>query len=142
MRPLAALFLLATPAAAWDFSPVPVCTLSHEAPGLSLRVTYDPAQPQPYAIALTRTAPWPRTPAFAIRFDGPAGMTITTDRHRLSPDGRTLTVTDTGFGNVLDGLEFNRTATATAGPAEAPLDLAAAAPAVRDFRACLTAPIA
>lgn len=139
MRALA-LLLLASPAAAWDFTPVPVCTLSHEAPGLSVRVTFDPAQPQPYAIALTRTDGWPATPAFAIRFDGPAGMTITTDRHTLSPDGRTLTVSDTGFGNVLDGLEFNTSATATAGPAAAPLDLTAAAPAVRDFRSCLTAP--
>jgi len=63
-------------------------------------------------------------------------LTIGTDRHRLSPDGQTLTVTDTGFGNVLDGLAFNRMATALAAETAVPFDLTGARPAVEAVRAC------
>jgi hypothetical protein len=135
MRALIAL-LLATPAQAWDFTPTPVCTILNDTPDLSIRVTYDPSRPQPYAITLTRPDPWPASDTFGLRFDGPAPLTIGTARHRLSADGRTLSVTDTGFGNVLDGLARNATATAVAGATEIPFDLAGARPAVEAFRAC------
>ncbi|MBO6707236.1 MAG: hypothetical protein JJ912_14180, partial [Roseitalea sp.] len=72
----------------------------------------------------------------AMRFDGPIGLTITTDRHIASDEGRSLTVTDSGFGNVLNGLEFNHTATALLGDRAVPVSLDGAAPAVQDFRAC------
>jgi hypothetical protein len=49
-------------------------------------------------------------------------------------------VTDSGFGNVLDGLQFNDTATAVTGAAELRIPLEGAAPAVEDFRACTKAP--
>jgi hypothetical protein len=141
MRALMVL-LLATPAQAWDFTPTPICTIFEDTTDLAIRVTYDPSQPQPYAIALTRPDPWPTTETFGLRFDGPAGMTIGTDRHKLSGDGRTLTVADTGFGNVLDGLAFNATATALAGATEVPFDLTGARPAVEAFRACGLVPSA
>jgi hypothetical protein len=141
MRVLLAL-LLATPAQAWEFTPTPVCTIVEETPDLSIRVTYDPAQAQPYAISLTRPTPWPVTETFGLRFDGPVAMTIGTDRQQLSPDGLTLTVTDTGFGNVLDGLSFNATATALAGDAVLSFDLTGAHPAVEAFRACGVVPSA
>jgi hypothetical protein len=137
-----ALLLLATPAQAWDFTPVPVCTIAEDTADLSIRVTYDPSQPEPYAISLTRPDPWPVTDSFALRFDGPAALSIGTGRHRLSSDGRTLTVRDTGFGNVLDGLALNRTATALAGETQIPFDLAGARPAVEAFRACGVVPSA
>jgi hypothetical protein len=139
MRLALTLTLLATPAAAWEFSPTPVCTLSHETPEASVTVTHDPRQPEPYAIAVTTQGGWPEAPVFSIRFDGPRGNTISTPRHRLSADGTTLTVTDRGFGNVLDGLEFNDSATATAGGASVTLPLDGAAPAVQAFRACADA---
>jgi hypothetical protein len=142
MRPVIALLLLCSPALAWDFTPTPLCTVFSDTPDLSIRVTYDPAQPEPYAITLTRPDPWPETETFGLRFDGPAALTIGTDRHRLSPDARSLTVTDTGFGNVLDGLASNRTATALAGETRIPFDLAGARPAVEAFRACGTVPSA
>jgi hypothetical protein len=142
MRALLALAFFANPAGAWDFTPTPICTLFHDADGLSIRVTYDPAQAEPYAIALTRPEPWPATPSFGLRFDGPSAMTIGTSRHRLSPDWRTLTVTDTGFGNVLDGLAFNSRVTALADGTEAAVDLAGARPAVEAFRACGVVPSA
>lgn len=143
MRPLIALLLLlATPATAWDFTATPVCTILNDTPGLSIRVTFDPDRPEPYAISLTRPDPWPASPTFGLRFDGPAALTIGTARHRLSADGRTLTVTDTGFGNVLDGLALNTTATALAGATEAAVDLAGARPAVEAFRACGVVPSA
>jgi hypothetical protein len=116
MRALIALLLIAAPVHAWDFTSVPVCTIAEDTADLSIRVTYDPSQPEPYAISLTRTdVPWPATDSFGLRFDGPAALTIGTARHQLSADGRTLTVSDTGFGNVLDGLALNGTATALAG---------------------------
>ncbi len=77
-----------------------------------------------------------------MRFDGPRALAIGTDRHRLSGDGKSLTVTDLGFGNVLDGFQFNATATAIAAGTEVPFDLTDAAPAVREFRACGVAPSA
>jgi hypothetical protein len=82
------------------------------------------------------------TESFGLRFDGPAAMTIGTGRHQLSNQGRTLTVTDSGFGNVLDGLALNRTATALAGDTQVPVDLTGARPAVDAFRACGVVPSA
>ncbi len=142
MRLALPLLLLATPAAAWEFSPEPVCTLSHATPEAALTITHDPGRPEPYAIAITLAGPWPDTPIFAIRYDGPWPLTISTDRHRRSADGQTLTVADQGFGNVLNGLEFNATATALAGAAAVAFDLTGAAEPVRAFRACGEAPAA
>lgn len=140
MRLALAFFLLATPAGAWEFTAAPVCTLSHDAPGAAVRITHDPRRPEPYAIALTRPeAPWPEAASFALAFEGPRGFTITTGRHGLSDGGRTLTVTDRGFGNVLDGLQFNETATARAGDLGLGLSLAGAAEPVEAFRACAAA---
>ncbi|MCC6007576.1 MAG: hypothetical protein JJU40_07850 [Rhodobacteraceae bacterium] len=139
---LVILFASAVPGGAWDFSPSPVCTLTHEAEWGSLRVTFDPGQDEPYRIALTRAVPWPGGPAFAILFEGARGFTIATNRHRLSGDGRTLTVTDRGFGNVLDGLEFNERAHATLGDVALPVSLDGAAEPVRAFRACPEVPAA
>ena len=141
MRAAFVLCLVASPLYAWDFSSSPVCTLSHETPDASVTVTWDPRQPEPYAIAVTRTEPWPGAPVFAMRFDGVRSNTIVTDRHATSREGRTLTVTDHGFGNVLDGLEFNDTATAVLGETAVRFPLDGAAGAVRRFRACTAAPV-
>lgn len=143
MRLSLALFLFASPALAWDFTPTPICTLFEDTADLSIRVTFDPSQPEPYAISLTRPSdPWPVTDSFGLRFDGPAALSIGTARHQLSADGRTLTVSDTGFGNVLDGLALNSTATALAGTTAIPFDLTGARPAVEAFRACGVVPSA
>lgn len=134
--------LAATPLHAWEFSATPICTLTHATQDTIVRVTYDPRVPE-YAIRLTRTAAaWPDAPVFALRFDGPRGHTISTTRHRLSEGGTTLTVTDTGFGNVLDGLELNDTATALIGTAQVAVPLSDAATAVRAFRTCTEAGLA
>lgn len=144
MRAFIALIFLSAPAPAqaWQFSAVPVCTLTHDTPDIAVRVTFDPAQPEPYAITLTRPTVWPESDSFGLRFDGPAAMTIGTGRHQLSADGRTLTVTDTGFGNVLDGLAYNGTATALVGDTQVPFDLTGARPEVEAFRACNVLPSA
>ena len=131
----------ATPATAWEFSPTPVCTLTHAGEAASLRITRDPRLAEPYALTITREAGWADSQAFGMRFDGPKGLTIATDRHQLSEDRRSLTVTDRGFGNVLDGLEFNDIATAMAGPDAVSFDLAGAAGPVRAFRECGEAPL-
>ncbi|MEM7490850.1 MAG: excinuclease ABC subunit B [Pseudomonadota bacterium] len=132
-RLILALCLLAAPAGAWTFTPVPICTLDHAGPEGSAQVTFDPATGL-YTIHLTRPGGWPPAPVFSIRFEGAAPLTISTDRHRT--EGDRLTVTDRGFGNVLAGLEFNGTATAILGATTLSLDLAGAAAAVRAFRDC------
>ncbi len=142
MRALMALALLASPASAWEFSATPVCTILEDTEALSIRVTFDPTLAQPYAITLTRPTPWPESETFGLRFDGLAAMTIGTSRHQLSADGKTLTVTDTGFDNVLDGLAYNATATALAGETQVPVDLTGARPAVEAFRTCNVLPSA
>ena len=137
LRALAVLLLTATPALAWEARSGHVCELTHEGDAARVRVTYDPAIPE-YAIAITPDRPWSPGPTFAIRFDGPRGMTISTDRHVIFDGGATLTVTDRGFGNVLNGLEFNYTATALLGDRAIAFALDDAGPAVRAFRACTT----
>lgn len=136
LQALAVLSFSATPAAAWEAEFTPICTLSHEGADASVRVTYDPAIAE-YAISITRERSWRDGPVFAMRFAGPRGNVISTDRHVLSEDRRRLTVTDSGFGNVLNGLEFNHTATALLGDQAVAFSLAGAAPEVRAFRACV-----
>lgn len=136
-----ALILLVSPAYAWDFTAAPICTLSHSTAEAEVRVTYDPRIPI-YAITLRRTDPWPAAPVFALRFDGARRSQIATARHTTDDAGRSLTVTDHGFGNVLDGLEFNDTATAKIGDVSLTIALTGAAPEVHKFRDCTLAGLA
>lgn len=138
MRLILALVFAAGPAAAWDFTPDPICTLSQVGP-TAVTVTYDAALPL-YEIRLTHPDGWPDAAVFRIRFDGPRPLTIATDRHRV--DGDTLSVSDTGFGNVLNGLQDNVTATALIGEVVRPIDLSGAAQPVEAFRACPATPLA
>lgn len=139
MRFLIVLALFAPPAHAWEFTPTPVCTLAHAEATSEVTLTYDHATSL-YAIAVTTAGGWPSAPAFSIRFDGAQPNTISTTRHQATDN--TLTVSDVGFGNVLDGLEFNSTATAFTQTAAVTVSLAGAAPEVQKFRACASAPIA
>ncbi|MDJ0821159.1 MAG: excinuclease ABC subunit B [Paracoccaceae bacterium] len=135
---LALLFLLcATPALAWEFRPDPICTISDDAAEVSVRVTYDPVA-RDYAIHLTRPGGWPAAAVFALRFVGPNGLTISTDRHQI--EGDTLSVYDRGFGNVLNGLQFNHTAIALIGDVAQEIDLLGAADPVAAFRNCPASP--
>jgi len=137
---LLALLLAPLPASAWEFFPGPVCRLIHTTPDTGVELTYDPAGPL-YTLTVSRPGqPFPTAPIFGMRFDGPRGLTIATDRHE-NPDGdpTRLRVTDTGFGNVLDGLQFNRTATAVIGGQEIGFGLDGAADPVAAFRACADA---
>ncbi|MEP0147550.1 hypothetical protein [Tateyamaria sp.] len=136
MRYLIPLLFLASPAAAWEFTPTPICTLTHTEASADVAVTYDHATGL-YAIAVTSPSGWPASPAFSIRFDGPRSNIISTERHQT--DGPTLTVSDAGFGNVLDGLEFNSTATAFTQTSAVTVSLDGAAEPVQQFRACTQA---
>lgn len=137
MKRLALIFaLLATPASAWEFRAEPLCTLQHATDMARIAVTYDPSA-RVYAIDLTLDdGQWIADPAFHIAFLGGRSLTIGTGRHQLSEDGRTLTVRDRGFGNVLDGLEYNSGARAWSGARTILADLDGAADAVRAFRRC------
>lgn len=135
LRAIVILLLSVAPALAWEARSGRVCELVHDGEPASVRVVFDPAIPE-YSIAITPDMPWTAGPVFSMRFDGPRGNIISTDRHVMSGNGATLTVTDRGFGNVLNGLEFNHTATALLGDRSVALPLDGAAPEVRKFRAC------
>ncbi len=135
LRVLAIILLTTTKTWAWEFKSDSLCTLAHDDRDAAVRVTYDPSN-QIYAISITPVHPWRNGPVFALRFDGQRSNTISTNRHVISEDSATLTVTDSGFGNVLDGLEFNQTATAVLGDQAFTFGLDNAAPSVREFRAC------
>ena len=142
MRLTLFLCLLAPAAHAWEAGIVDgLCVLDHQEAASSGRVSYDPAQAL-YSIALTRDAPWDGGTTFSIRFDGAAGQTISTTRHQVDLQGRRLMVEDTGFGNVLNGLALNDTATATLGAQTMTVSLAGAAPEVDAFRACTAGQLA
>lgn len=127
---------LAGPALAWEFTEDSVCRMTGGTEEVAVEVTFDPAIGE-YAITLTfDDAGWPDAPVFAIAFDGGWPLVIRTDRHVLTDQGRSLRVTDTGFGNVLAGMEFNRTARAVAGDRQVDFPLEGAAEAVAAFRAC------
>ena len=138
MRTLVLFFLFTTPAAAWETSiQGPICVLSHEFDAAQVAVTHDPRSALPYAIQITRTGTtWTPAEIFAMRFEGPGRLTISTDRHQLTEDGSSVSVADTGFGNVLDGLEFNNVANAVLGDQVLAIPLAGAAPEVARFRDC------
>ena len=140
MRALPVLLcLLASPVAAWDaWSDGTLCHLDHAEPHVTVELTFDPSGPL-YSITLTRAdAPWPQAEVFAIAFSLSAPLTISTTRHQLS--GASLRVADTGFGNVLDGLSFNETATAQLGDSTVAVDLTGARPEVEAFRDCTRKP--
>ena len=137
MRVFLALCLMAQPAFAWEFSSTPVCTLSHSQDDIDVSVTYDPKLTDAYTFRMTRAADWPVAPVFGIRFD-PGGPFISTNRHRT--DGNTLSASDSGFENVLAGLERNFLALAIVGDETLTIRLDGAAPEVAKFRACLVTP--
>lgn len=136
MRLAIALSLLTSPALAWEFSASPICTLTQVTDDGTLTVTYDASLPE-YAISITLTDDsWPATLDFAMAFAGGSALSIGTNRHIISDDDRTLTVKDRGFGNVLDGLEFNTRAYAIAGDFTVGFDLDGIGPAITAFRDC------
>ncbi|MEM6940191.1 MAG: hypothetical protein AAF943_16565 [Pseudomonadota bacterium] len=132
---------LAGPASAWEFTPGLPCLLTHESGDVVVELTFDPTLPR-YTISVTTSDPWPRAPRFGMQFLGPRGLSIGTTRHQFSDGGRTLSVADSGFGNVLNGLQFNERAVATNGERSVSFSLEGAAPEVAAFRECSIAPAA
>ncbi|MDA8586398.1 hypothetical protein N9L47_09035 [Rhodobacteraceae bacterium] len=137
---LSCLACLASPAAAWEASRSgPVCLLSHGTETGQVVVSHDPRKPLPYAIQIRRLGdPWIDSDIFAMRFDGPNNLTISTDRHQLTDNNAELTVTDSGFDNVLRGIEASQIALAILGEQALAFPLDSAAPQVAKFRACAT----
>ncbi|SEQ01044.1 hypothetical protein SAMN05428995_102302 [Loktanella sp. DSM 29012] len=138
MRLLAAILLTcaAQSAAAWTFKADPICKMIQPTGGGSITVTYDPATGE-YAMMLTLvTDHWVPSDRLTMAFIGARPFQISTDRHFLSDNDTRLTVTDTGFGNVLDGLQFNDVAQVRSGDQTMTIPLAGAAEAVAAFRNC------
>lgn len=133
------MFLLAlfpVPALAWEFSPDPICTLRHETENVQMVVTHDTSAGI-YTLNVTaKGAVWQPSDTFGMQFTGGAQISIGTTRHRLTDDARTLSVSDTGFGNVLDGLEFNPVATAFTQTQSVSVRTDGIAAPMAAFRAC------
>ncbi len=107
-----------------------------------MKVTYDPAITE-YSISVTLpNGTWPGDPTFGMAFAGERPISIQTDRFTISDDGRSLTVTDRGFGNVLNGLEYNTRAYAILGDMTVAFSLDGIDPAISAFRACPAANLA
>lgn len=137
----AALLLSASTAQAWEFTPGLPCLLTFAEDAVAVELTHDPTKPL-FSISITRPSPWPVERVFAIRFEGPQPLTISTDRQELSEDGRRLTVTDRGFGNVLNGMQFNTSLIAILGETQVEVPLAQAGGPVAAFRVCKGIPSA
>ncbi|MBL4628189.1 MAG: hypothetical protein JKY00_09155 [Roseicyclus sp.] len=103
--------------------------------GADIRLTFDPSLPL-HTITLAGPAPWPAPPTFEIWFEGVQSNFTHPNRHVVSPDRRRLNVSDRGFGNLLDGLQFNHTTTAISAEITLMVSLGRAASAVAAFRAC------
>lgn len=131
----AILALVPLPAFAWDVTVGPVCRLVHDTGQAQVELTFDPMRPW-YTITVTRDEAWPDAGIFTMRFEGAAPNQIATARHSFSDDGLGLTAADRGFGNVLDGLQFNDTAYAVAGDVTVAIPLDGAADPVQIFRLC------
>jgi len=135
MRLILLLALLPASAQAWTFTPGLVCRLSHETQEASIELTYDPSGPL-YSLTVSRAEALPNVEPFIIRFIGPAERVISTNSHSFSDDRSSVTAEDRGFGNVLDGLQFNDTAEAVLGSTTLTFPLQGAAEPVAQFRAC------
>ena len=136
MRTALAFLLLASPAAAWEFSASPICTLTDTSEAGEMTVTYDPSITE-YSITVTLPqGTWPDAQTFGMAFANDRPISIQTDRFTRSPDGRSLTVKDRGFGNVLNGLEFNSRAYAILGDLTVGFALDEINPAITAFRDC------
>lgn len=122
--------------AAWQMRDTPICTLSHTGAEAEIVITYDPRLPEYRLVVTLDPDKWDNSPTFGMVFNGPRSLRIGTDRHQLSADRHDLSVADRGFGNVLDGLEFNDRAIAATAGTSVNFDLTDAAPAVRAFRDC------
>lgn len=136
-KPIAAAFaLLTSPAAAWEFSPDPICTLFHQQGEAEVIVTYDAAVP---LYTLTVTLPsdqrWAEG-SFRIDFAGGMPPQIGTTRQIVSEDRRTLLVADRGFGNVLDGLGSAVIADMRIGRSGSAIELDGIDAPLAAFRAC------
>ena len=127
--------ILAAPAEAWTFVETEVCTLTHVEDTTEVTVVFDPAAKR-YTITITTVTEWADSPTFRLRFDGPTPLTIGTDQHTLSTDRRSLSVSDTGFGNVLAGIGLNQHMTALNGDQAVTVSTTDAADPVADFTAC------
>lgn len=142
MRTVFAFLLLATPAAAWEFSASPICTLTNASAEGEITVTYDASLPE-YTVTVTLPAgAWPSDPTFGMAFAGERPNTIQTNFFTRSADGRSLTVRDRGFGNVLNGLQFNTRAYAILGDTTVGFALDGIGPAIEAFRDCPAANLA
>lgn len=139
MRLIILIACLPTFAGAWEFTPQPVCTLSQTSDTAEVVITHDPNIREYRMNIRLLEGGWAASERFGITYRGERPLTIGTDRHRI--DGKDLSVADTGFGNVLNGLEFNDIAIAFTTKQTLQISLNGAAPRVQEFRKCAqTAP--
>lgn len=129
-------FLASASLADWRFEESTICVLTGETSDSIVVLTHDYAEGR-YTISMQRPGQtWQPGPTLSIAFEGGRPLTISTDRHALSEAGDVLSVSDRGFGNVLDGMQFNEQMTILTGEHSVVVPLNQAAPEVQDFRDC------
>lgn len=129
-------FFCASAAQAWVYDGRADCSVRHQTDKLGILLSYAP-QTGLYSIAITRwDKAWAGGNRFSMKFDGPKPIFITTDRHELAQNKTTVIASDTGFGNVLDGLEFNFVAAAQLGRERVTIPLKGAKSEIAKFREC------
>ena len=132
-------FLVLAPSlasASWRFDETTACVITGETPETVVVVIHD-YQAGRYTIAVSQTGrTWVPGPDLSIAFQGGRELVIGTDQHFLSDEGDVLMVSDRGFGNVLDGMQFNQRMTIKTGDHSVEVNLNGAAPAVAEFRDC------
>lgn len=131
----AAATLASHPANAWEFTPGTPCVLTNTTADVDITLSYDPTKPL-YSISLKLSRPFPTAPVFGLQFTGALPVAIGTDRHYFSENRTRVTVEDSGFGNVLNGLQFNDMMTALVGAELIAVSLQGAAAPTEAFRAC------
>ena len=132
---LGVLCLVPSAAVAWEFQSGTPCRLTHIEEDVAVELTFQPQIPL-YTMSLTALTPWPSGREFSMTFLQRRPLRIATERHEMRDAGRTIFVEDAGFGNVLNGLQFNDVALAQLGSRTIELDLDTAPEAVEAFRNC------
>ncbi len=124
---------------AWTFTPSPICTVEHQTELIELELTYNHASGV-YALKLTKPElTWDASRKFSMRFEGSKPIFISTTNHEFSSDMKSLIASDSGFGNVIDGLQFNTLAAAITDNERIFIPLTGAEPKIDAFRNCAEA---
>ena len=140
--PLLALMLAPLPASAqsWTFQSVQFCALKSRQGGTFVEVTFDRSRALPFELSITSAEGWPRAEFFSIAFSGEQNTNVTTRDHKVSRDGRTITVKSLGIPSIANGLLYDDVALASTGGRNVTFSTERARGRASQFLSCATTP--